>query len=124
MIFAEPRKHSNAAPVTSQRVFTTRAADQAIHRLRARHGHLTLHHDDGEFGTVSHHHPKRPLHAGRHEACIGIACGAPFYVDYERNAALGYPDYEVDVAAPGAGADSQAEPRLVGRALPRSQPAR
>lgn len=121
MIFAEPRKACDAGPVANQRVFSTHAAEQAISRLRARHGPLTLHHADGESGPVVHRPAARPLHAGRHEACIGIACAAPFYVDYQRNAALGYPDYEVDVAAPGPEDDVEAEPRLIGRALPKSQ---
>lgn len=118
MAFAEPRKAVNAGPVAEQRVFASAAAATAIHRLRARHGHLTLHHD-GEDGGLVHRRAERPLHAGRHEACIGIACGVPFFVDYERNAELGYPDFEVDVVPPGPDAGAGAEPRLISRPIPK-----
>lgn len=116
MIFAKPKYLRGAAPVCNQRVFGSPAADAAILRMQAHHGHLTLHHTGGSVGTVETHHPHRPLHAGRHEACIGIVGGAPFFVDYDEDAELGYPDFKVEVAVPAAGHEDD-EPRLVSRAI-------
>lgn len=118
MIFARPKYLQDATQVCNQRVFGTPAADHAILRLRARHGHLTLHHTGGQIGTVDTHHPHRPLHASRHEACIGIVGGAPFFVDYDEDAELGYPDFIVEAAAPSAGEEDDG-PRLVSRAIAR-----
>lgn len=117
MIFAKPRYFRGAAPVCKQRVFGTPAADAAILRMRAHHGHLTLHHTGGSVGVVESHHPHRPLHASRHEACIGIVGGAPFYVDYGEDAELGYPDFKIEVALGPVGEEGQ-EPRLISRAIP------
>ena len=52
MVFAKPKSRGGAAPVCDQRVFGTPAADDAILRMQAHHGHLTLHHTGGSVGTV------------------------------------------------------------------------
>jgi len=120
MIIARRKYSGRAAPLCDLRVFGTPAAEDAILHLQARHGHLTLHHVGGSVGTVQTHHPHRPLHAGRHEACIGIVGGAPFFVDYDEAAELGYPDFEIDVVAPETGEEA-GEPRLVSRVVARGR---
>ncbi|MBS1879222.1 MAG: hypothetical protein JST31_06900 [Actinobacteria bacterium] len=102
-----------------QRVCGSPAAIDAILHLRGQRGELTLHHVGGDECEVEAHGVERPLTAGRTAVCAGIVGGAPFLVDRKRDAALGFPEYEVDVIAPSAdeGPDEALEPRLVSRVV-------
>jgi uncharacterized protein (DUF779 family) len=103
-----------------QRVCATPAAIDAIIRLRAKHGNLTLHHVDGDECEVEARGVKRPLVAGRTTVCAGIAGGAAFCVDRHQDAALGFPDYEVGVAPAPEKEEGERQPRLISRVVPGS----
>jgi uncharacterized protein (DUF779 family) len=105
-----------------QRVFATPAATAAIMRLRAAQGKVTLHHVDGASCEIEAHAVHRPLIAGRTTVCAGLVGGAAFCVDHEHDAALGFPDYEVDVIPAAAGEEPGRThgARLVSRVVPGS----
>lgn len=87
-----------AGPACDQRVWATPAADLAIQHLRAEMGRLILRHPGGREGEVEARILTMPTQADRTDFCIGIAGGAPFYVDCDEDASLGYPDFIIDVA--------------------------
>jgi uncharacterized protein (DUF779 family) len=107
--------------MAGQRVWATPAATDAIVHLRAQLGSLGFHHVGGARGSAEPRLVCRPTQAGRREVCLGIVGGAEFYVDREQDAALGYPDFQIDVGPTTLVADEagvHAEYRLVSRAVP------
>jgi uncharacterized protein (DUF779 family) len=120
MIFAQPKHGPNAAPICGQRVTATPAAIDAILHLQVLHGHMTLHHRGGAIGDVEVHRAHRPLTASRHEACIGVVGGARFFVDFEEDRKLAYPDFQIDVVdTESEDGDESDEPRLLSYAVRR-----
>jgi uncharacterized protein (DUF779 family) len=102
-----------------QRVCATPTAIDAIVRLRASRGSVTLHHLDGDECEVEARHVERPLQARRTNICAGIVGGAPFLVDRKHDAELGFPRYEIDFAARTAAEErTGAASRLISRVVP------
>lgn len=89
--------------------------------LRAEMGRLILRHPGGREGEVEARMVTMPTVAGRTDFCVGIAGGAPFYVNCEEDSALGYPDFEVFVRTegrPGTHTGPAQCQRLMSRTIP------
>ena len=110
-----------AGPACDQRVWATPAAEEAIQHLRAEMGQLILRHPGGREGSVEARITTMPTQADRTDFCIGIPGGAPFYVDCEEDASLGYPDFElyvrIEQRTGQRGGPAQCQ-RLMSRAIP------
>ncbi|HEY2716911.1 MAG TPA: DUF779 domain-containing protein [Solirubrobacterales bacterium] len=115
-----PIRSGKAGPACDQRVWTTPQAIDVIAHMRAEMGHLVLRHTGGRQGTAEARLVTMPTQAARADFCVGVAGGVPFYVDCDEDAALGYPDFFVDVVtAPGRGEAGSREgcQQLVSRAV-------
>lgn len=120
MSASSPIRSGKAAPACDQRVWATPRAIDAIGRMRAEMGHLILRHTGGREGTVQARLVTMPTQAARTDFCVGVAGGVPFHVDCDEDAALGYPDFVLDVeTSPGRGeaGSRQSCQRLISRTV-------
>jgi uncharacterized protein (DUF779 family) len=83
-------------------VTATRAAVEAIERLRAKHGEIVFHQSGGCCdGSDAMCLTAAELPPGANDVQLGTIAGTPFVIDREQHERWGRPDFLIDVA-PGA----------------------
>lgn len=108
--------------MTSQRVWATPDAVDAIVHLRNRVGTFVLRHVGGEEGAPEVRLTHWREVGGPDDVCIGTVGGVLFMVDRHHDVELGCPDFHVDVTPTRLDNDEtgvRAEYHLVSRAVRR-----
>jgi len=110
--------------MADQRVWATSEAVDAIVHLRNQLGHgLVLRHVADAEGAPEVRLVSRAYPRGPDDVCLGTVGGVLFLIDRAHDAALGCPDFHVDVTPTSLADDDtgvRAQYHLISRAVPRS----